>query len=208
MIYVAIDLETTGIYPGKNEIIEIGAVIEDMVTPVEQLPVYHKYVVKEYGNYLCNPTAIVMNIEIIKKLNEYDWRIPIDDPQQKHPFIKSENLVDDFLRWLLQYGIVKSVEAPGAFTAGGKNFATFDADFLKALPHGKNIRFRKRVVDPAQLYLIPEVDNELPDLQTCLDRAGINKTVLHTAVEDSIDVIKLVRHHHGIPFEGTLDTAV
>ena len=76
----------------------------------------------------------------------------------------------------------------------------FDYPFIKAIPYGRKIRVRNRVLDPAILYFNLNTDTEIPDLKTCLERAGIDKEVSHTAVEDSIDVIKLIRHKFGIPF--------
>jgi len=200
MIYVAIDLETSGLYPGIHQILEFGAVLEDMITPVDQLPIFHKYVLSAKGSYNCQPTAIIMNIDIMKKINEYNWKIPENDPEQPHPFVRDDLLVGEFLKWLKSYGIIENEEAPGYINVGGKNFMGFDYPFIKALQYGNKIKIRRRIIDPAPLYFDPAVDADLPDLQTCLDRAGITKTVLHTAVEDSIDVIKLFRHKFGIPF--------
>lgn len=200
MKYVSIDIETTGLYAGIHQILEIGAVIEDQQSPLEDLPVFHKYVLRDHGSYLCHTQAILLNIEIIKKINQYDWRIPENHPDQPFPYVKEHNLIGEFYKWLKQYGIIENVEAPNAFNVGGKNFIGFDYQFLKALPYGKSLKVKHRVVDPAILYFNPSIDTELPDLQTCLQRAGIDKTVSHTSVEDSYDVIKLVRKYFNIPF--------
>lgn len=198
MIYTAIDIETTGLYPGTHQILEFGAIIEDMVTPIENLPTFHKYVLSK--SYNCQPTAIIMNIEIMKKINQYDWMLPEDDPQQPFPFVREDLLVGTFLKWLKSYGIIENEESPNAFNIGGKNVIGFDLPFIRKLPYGTKIRTKHRSVDPAILYFDPTRDADLPDLQTCLDRAGIEKIVTHTAIEDSIDVIKLVRKFYGIPF--------
>jgi hypothetical protein len=93
-----------------------------------------------------------------------------------------------FAQWLRENGM-----DPKKFNAAGKNFASFDDRFLKLLPNfSEQINYRHRVIDPAQLYVLPE-DDKLPDTKTCLKRAGLPDTVAHTAVEDAISVVWLQR---------------
>ena len=49
MKYVSIDIETTGLDPNVNDIVELGAVIDDLSKhePLESLPTFHCYVVKD-----------------------------------------------------------------------------------------------------------------------------------------------------------------
>ena len=39
----------------------------------------------------------------------------------------------------------------------------------------------------------PLEDDKLPDSKTCYERAGMNGKVAHTAVEDALAVVRLVR---------------
>jgi hypothetical protein len=76
----------------------------------------------------------------------------------------------------------------------GKNFAGFDRKFLDEIFDTNKLKIRHRVIDPAILYL-NSIDEEcLPDLKECKVRSGLfeDNTVAHTAVEDSIDTLKLV----------------
>jgi len=86
---------------------------------------------------------------------------------------------------------------PFEVVAAGKNFAAFDMDFLYTLPYLEDIiRFHHRVVDPGPLYMKPS-DEKPPNLSTCMERAEFNDTeTSHTAVDDSIDVVKLIRKYY------------
>jgi len=58
------------------------------------------------------------------------------------------------------------------------------------------VRFRHRVLDPASLYFDPKIDAALPDMKTCMERAGIEGEVAHTAVHDAKVVIDLLRRKY------------
>jgi hypothetical protein len=77
----------------------------------------------------------------------------------------------------------------------GKNVGMFDMPFLnkKLKKRWGDITILHRVIDPAILYYMPG-DKNLPDSATCLERAGMAGEVAHTALEDAIMVVKLVRH--------------
>ena len=64
--------------------------------------------------------------------------------------------------------------------------------FLKKA-FGKKLQFSQRVLDPAILYMNLLKDKEVPNLKECLKRAGIEKEVAHDALEDALDVIRLLR---------------
>jgi hypothetical protein len=80
------------------------------------------------------------------------------------------------------------------FNIAGKNFGTFDKLFLEKLPKWK-LCFspRSRLIDPALYFVDWKNDDTLPGLELCKDRAGCAGAVAHNAVEDAIDVIKVLR---------------
>ena len=81
------------------------------------------------------------------------------------------------------------------FRSAGKNVAGFDMRFLNTkIKNWGQISFLSRTLDPAVLYLDYKNDKELPDLKTCMDRANIGGEVSHTALEDALVVVKLLRH--------------
>jgi hypothetical protein len=50
-----------------------------------------------------------------------------------------------------------------------------------------------RTIDPANLFWDPLIDRGLPNTKTCMERAGLDGEVAHTAVEDARVVCKLIR---------------
>ena len=78
-----------------------------------------------------------------------------------------------------------------AFTPAGKNFASFDRQFLKRLPKFEQVvKLSHRTLDPALLFWLAG-DEKLPDSKTCYERAGMNPKVAHTALEDALAVVRL-----------------
>lgn len=181
MKYVSIDIETTGLDPNNCQTIEIGAVVDDLsnLTPIEELPVFHAYI--DHGVFSGEPFALSMHSEIFR-------RIAI---KEKGFNICSRSSVGiAFTSWLYENGIKER------YTAAGKNFAAFDLVFLKELPGMTtgNVRPHHRIIDPGIMFWHPDQDDKLPNLKLCKERAGIEGEVAHTAVEDALDVVKLVRN--------------
>ena len=67
MIYVSLDLETTGLNPVENDILEFGAYIENTEEQWTRdvVPCYHVYVWRDI--YRCHPVAAAMNAEITRQ---------------------------------------------------------------------------------------------------------------------------------------------
>ena len=79
----------------------------------------------------------------------------------------------------------------------GKNYSGFDKRFLEKLEGWNTIKFSHRVIDPSILYMDWDNDTELPNLDECLKRANINKTVSHNALDDAMDIVNLLRVYRG-----------
>lgn len=176
MKYVSIDLETTGLDPLECQIIEFAAVLDDTSKPLEEAEAFQCYV--KHDIYQGEPFALHMNREIFHILATRTGRI-----------IPIRALHLEFTNWL---GLLEACDSDGKITASGKNFSTFDLPFLIESGHWwKNI-FHRRVLDPASMYATPD-DEKLPGTEECLKRAGINETVSHNALEDALQVCKLIR---------------
>jgi oligoribonuclease len=178
MPYVSIDLETTGLDPDTCQILEIGAVFDDWTKPIDKLPVYHRYV--QSSIYTGEPYGLALNEKILKRLAgtpENNW-------------LRAQEVAEDFIDWLqIDCGWPNTDDHK--ITATGKNFASFDLPFLKKVGR---FPFAHRVLDPAPLYYRPLEDEGLPDTKTCMERAGMDGKVAHTAVEDALAVVTLVRY--------------
>jgi DNA polymerase III epsilon subunit-like protein len=185
--YVSIDLETTGLNPDYCQILEFGAVIDDWHSPVEELPRFQRYIrphdeVDGQPYIYGQPYALALNAEIIRKLAS-------NDPAMDAITCSEEELGMHFAGWLQQHNI-----NPQKVTAAGKNFGSFDLQFLLNVhDFNQHVHFRHRAIDPAVLYWCPDIDDKLPDTKTCLERAGLDGRVAHTAIEDCISVIQLIR---------------
>ncbi len=180
MKYVSIDLETTGLDPENCQIIEFSAIIDDGESALANLPKFHCYVVA--NEYRGDPYALSMHSTIFRRISDR----PIE-----FRFICQTDLAVCFKNFLLNSGLTSHI------TVAGKNFASFDWRFLRRMPAwDTTIKIRHRVIDPGNLYWNPVLDGErLPNLKTCLKRAGFEHDVAHTAFEDALDVVLLVRHY-------------
>lgn len=183
MRYVSIDIETLGLDPDHCDVIEFAAVIDDFKTPLEALPKYHCYVTRPDKTYRGEPYAMSMHPIILRRIAELEMGFT---------YMPHDCLAEDFDLWLFQNRLKSKI------VVAGKNFAAFDMRFLRPLGFGA-IKFCHRFLDPGSMYFDPEIDEVPPDTKECLRRAGITTEVAHTAYEDALDVVRLIRHKYCIP---------
>lgn len=196
MKYISLDIETTGLDPWVNDTLEFGAYLEDTANPMprEQLPFFHCYIWKE--QYTCNAVAAAMNKRIFEKIAELKaiqtncakgQDVSTEKLEEANRLLLNpEDVAAKFYLWLKANGLEKVIPA-------GKNVASFDIPFLKQLDGFEKIRFHHRALDPVTLYFDPLTDDMLPDLATCKKRANLEELVTHEALDDSWDVIRLLR---------------
>ena len=179
--YVSIDIETTGLNPKNCQVLEIGALIDDGTTPIEQCPTFHCYI--DYALILGEPFAVSMNQAIIRRIATHE---------EGYTYLSAWDVALRFRDFLKEHGLDSENEK---IVVAGKNFASFDARFLsKITGWDKHVNIHHRILDPAALYWRPETDGvELPDLKTCMHRAGLTGEVAHTALEDAHVVALLIR---------------
>ena len=204
MKYISIDIETTGLDPELNDVLSIGAIIEDSANPLpyEECPKFHAAIVRH--QITGSPRAINMNADLIEAIG--GWLEPKDEYSRNEietttglTFYYEENVVLAFHKFLFENGLTDSAEVtskmkPVTITVAGKNFASFDKLFLERLPRWKQaIRIKQRILDPAILYVDWKTDSDVPNLDKCKERAGIQGAVTHNALEDAWDVIEVLR---------------
>jgi DNA polymerase III epsilon subunit-like protein len=185
MRYVSIDIETTGLDPERCQILEIGAVIDDLADPkpLEELPrwvctIGHQEIQGE-------PYALAMNAAILTRI------FLMESPGV---FLHPNSVAKEFRAWLREHGyILHDTTGQVSIVAAGKNFAAFDRRFLNRLPNWRQkIRVHHRCLDPVTLYTRPN-DDVPPDTAECLRRAGIDAPVTHNALDDALLVVRLLR---------------
>jgi len=78
-------------------------------------------------------------------------------------------------------------------TCAGKNFGSFDLQFLKRAPGFTNrIRMEHRTFDPGSMYFRLG-DDRIPGTEECCQRANLVTPVVHQALADAQTVIQLIR---------------
>ena len=185
MRYVSIDIETLGLDPEWSDTIEFGAVIDNLTSPLEELPRFHCYITRPGNKYRGEPFAMAMHSKILMRI-----------ANREHGFIYTpHDLLDEvFASWLEEQGMLdKEDDSKKSVSIAGKNFATFDLNFLKRLGFGQKTKYKHRIIDPGSMFLEAD-DPQVPGLKDCMMRAGVDKEVEHTAVEDALDVIKCIRY--------------
>jgi DNA polymerase III epsilon subunit-like protein len=173
--YVSIDIETTGLDPNTCQVLEFAAVIENWNSAIKGLPTFHRLL--KHDKITGEPFALALNADLLRRLAAPDT-----------PTISPAALGFEFSKWLKEHGI-----DPRDCQAAGKNFASFDLQFLKRLTGFDFVKFRHRVIDPAMLYWQRD-DDKLPGPETCMQRAGLTGEVAHVALDDALVVVKQIRY--------------
>lgn len=183
--YLSIDTETSGINPENCQILSFAAVLEDTNNTdvaVEDLP--HIHVIIKHEFIQGEPFALNMNkdlIEVIK--NGTDERLVYE---RNFGIVFNQFLIDNKID-------------PTKIKVAGKNFSSFDKKFLDKLfentwtSNDSNFKFHHRVLDVGSVFVDFKNDDWIPNLNQCMQRAGVKGTVTHDAYEDAKDVIKVLR---------------
>ena len=221
MIYLSIDVETTGLEKDRYQILSIGAILEDTTKKLsfEEIPKFHAAIL--HNEITGSAFALNMNSKIIEAIVQYQTAKDQDEKNDLvqmtgMQFYQEDQVVEGFYRWLFDNGMVdfnpllagqmvkiengKSYPAltskmkPVTINVAGKNFASFDKHFLERLPRWQQvIRIRQRIIDPSVIFTDWTEDKAIPSLYECKQRAKIEGVVTHDALEDAWDVIQLLR---------------
>jgi len=196
MKYLSIDIETSGLDIDKCDIIQFAAVIDDLDNPqpLKELPKLNVYFLKNF--YRGEPIALSMHSKIFEKIaNAKKNEIEYDEVEEAY-YIEIKYLTSLLRNFLTKNGISEDYQTGSiVVNVAGKNVSGFDIPFLNAkIKDWDHIYFRTRTMDPAILYFDPQKDKEMPNMATCMNRARIEGKVSHTALEDALTVIELIRN--------------
>ena len=183
MKYCSIDLEMTGLNPETCDILEFGAVLDDLryKMPINNLPKFHCYFALQ--NYRGEPHALSMHGKIFERIAAKEKGY-LYYPPMKFGYAFKQFLLDH--DYELENDRV-------TINVAGKNFAAVDLQFLnRQTDLNKHVKIRHKILDPAILF-IQGTDQVLPGLSECKRRANLPDHVAHTAVADALDVVKLLR---------------
>ncbi len=177
---VSIDIETTGLDSETCQILEIAAIVEtDATMPIKELPFFHCLV--RHNIYSGDAYALQMNTDIFRELSNVT---PCD-----LPILSLHKVNVEFTTFLQKYR-----NGDDKLLPLGKNFASFDKQFLKKLPTVCS-ELDYRTLDLGNLFFDPRVDKSLPSLSTCFVRAGMTGelVVQHRAYEDASITLQMYR---------------
>jgi len=223
MIYVSIDVETTGLDTENHKILSIGAILENTqnILPFEEIPKFNCAIL--HRGLVGSPFAINLNRDLIGHIAKYQDSKSEAQKEMENSlgmkFYYEDDVAAALYRWLyinsanlnppdvneiinmqyetiegVKYPLIGSKTKPITINVAGKNFGTFDKMFLEKLPRWKQlIRTKQRIIDPAVLFVDWNSDKTLPNLKECKERSGISGEVTHDALEDAWDVIQTLR---------------
>jgi len=191
--YASIDLEGTGLDTMQSNIVEIGIVLDDLknLRPISELPTFHAYISRE--RYDGEPYALSMHPTIFRRIGLYKKYGRDHEEIAQYKFLTPSKLAIAVKKFLTDNGY-EAKRDKVTFNVAGKNFNGYDKQMLvNDIPDfAKHLTIRARALDPAILYY-ENTDDVLPSLSECLERAGLNATVAHTALEDAYQVVELIR---------------
>ena len=193
--YLSIDIETTGI-DDRSSILQISAVIDDLVSPIAALKVLDMPIKHNSIDY-SEPYALGMNAELLKKMMNKDFRT----------YSTSEAAVS-LVRFMeeMQRTYADDKGRPQKIIFSGKNVASFDIPKLRLFivnqdNHTLNLLRRfddmihYKTLDVGSLYYDVFKDNV--SLSKINELTGRN-AVSHNALDDAFDVVYAVRHKLGV----------
>lgn len=183
---ISLDVETLGT---KHDapIIQIGAALFDILDEPGTMIDSMEFLVSHGTLNNVEPYAAAMNYRILAALGGYE----IDDPLPDQPTIHVDHTAQYLSSWITYH--YRNNEK---IVFCGKNFSGFDRPKLERLPDWEKWmpKYYHRSPDPGSMYWWPEVDGtELPPTQVCMERAGLEGIVAHTAEQDAIVVATLIQ---------------
>ena len=192
MKFCAIDIETTGLDPHQHGVIEFAAVYADLAGTFEP-KTFHRFIIPI--NMMWDFYCLKLHSALIQ---EIDQLAAAKDPSVVGSLDK---VALQFKHWLhAECGVplsTKNIRTDDKLvlervTAAGKNFGSFDLQFLLHGTKEFGSSFRHRSLDPVMLYTSP--DDTIPlDLAGCKLRAGLVPKVAHRALQDCWDVVDLLQ---------------
>ncbi len=200
MKYASLDIETTGLDKDKCQVLQIAVVVDDMVSSVEELPRFVAFI--DHDNLCFEPYALGLHAKT-GLIQRY-----LADKEKK----SFDNVIAMLLHFMDRHYPLAGKEK---YNLAGKNLQGFDIPFLRSAYRfdprhifidgakgwaGSNIdqllnRVSHRVIDPGTTFTDFILDTGVPSLDVCKVRAGItNQPVTHDALDDALDVVRVVRH--------------
>ena len=186
MKLLSIDIETTGLDPATCSTLEVGCVLFDPQPDLNATPQERKWKtferLIEHSRIQGEPYALQLNADILAELAGVE--------KTHIQIVKAAELGPQVAQWLRLEG----VNAENKATIVGKNYDSFDRQFLNRVPGWNEFispLVERRTLDVGSLYFNPE-DGKVVNLESCLKKIGIDTSVNHRALDDALQVATAV----------------
>jgi len=177
-MYVAIDIETTGLDPETCEVLEIAMVADVRTLSVRDCPAIR--LVIDSGDTVCGQhKALAMNASLLAYIDRGNG-------------VELEIAMKQLNRWM------SDNTSPGFCTALGKNVGSFDWQFLKRLKDFPAHRFEHRFMDVGSLYATGEGMISQASLIPQIAQEAAIPGCEHEAVYDARMSLALARKKWGV----------
>lgn len=204
MKYVSIDIETGGLDPLVHPILEVGAVCAEIGKPGIRSTFRALIVPKDMDKIVVSPYTALLHrrvwesLEAFKK-NKRPTGTQVIGLTDTVGCLFACEIGNQLRRWVNEVWPRNTNTDPQLCNVGrpkitiaGKNISTFDLPFLRAQTDiDKHLDIRHRTLAVTSHFYRPG-DECLPNLDTCLERAGINKRTEHGALSDALLVCDLI----------------
>lgn len=182
-MYVSIDIETTGLDPDTDQILEVAAVIDDRSRRVKDCPIFQTIV--KHDRISGQPRALEMNADLIMAISGGIGQTP---QQMCHG-----------LGVFLRQHLSEERQASGdRYIALGKNFASFDWQFLTRVLNFPEHFFSYRMLDVGSLYAEEDGMKSLTALSEAVAEDFEIDGAPHQALYDARVALALARLKWGI----------
>lgn len=193
--YISADIETTGL-ADEAEVLQIAGVIDDGVSPIDQLFTFdYKIKYKSFG--YSEPFALKLNATLIEEMTNKETAGNFVTPQEAATgLINAMNNASEIAK---VYDQANGVNMNGKVMFAGKNFASFDdpkirnflAKYTPSLLKEYNYLASYKTIDPGSMYYTDFGYNpSLSQINNLTGRQAVN----HNALDDAFDVVYAIRY--------------
>jgi len=163
MRYVSIGIKTTGNNPETCQVVEVGAIIDDL----QAINFNHTRTFRfrfDRNIYSGEPHVLVQLKDFFETIHSAFNDLDNDS------YIGGEDFFTEYFeRWLYRYDL-----DPQSFTVTGLNFVNYVDPFLENLKGvGIDIQWDKQILDPGTLFAKSN-DSFIPDISQCMMRANLH----------------------------------
>lgn len=189
-VLVSIDIETTGLNAKEHDILEVAAIcfkLDPNQTDVQRFHCFLKHPVLRW-----DPSTFEFHMK-----NDY-FNYVRSEAVRDVPRMELETFERQFIGWLASCDAYVPGQRGGGATAVGKNFGSFDLQFLNELNYGsfrERNAFKHRAVDLGNLLWNPISDGvTLPSSEKCAERMGHSAAqIRHRAMDDAEIMMEMCR---------------